>query len=132
MKELTSLEKSKISKLTAVINSMTNMAIVKDNGSSTPKPWPSTPPEGFVALDNKQEKEVFPTTEAEQLECLRCGSVAPTSSAGAYLKHFVCKFCRLDEVVWDYRKRTNGISITIEAMEAELCDYEINESGDVA
>ncbi len=78
----------------------------------------------FCNVNDGQTREVLPMRLiGETLECQRCYVPTQiTSELDSKLTTFVCRNCRLDDQEWDYKKRLNGISITVQAMVMEQPD----------
>lgn len=93
------------------------------------KPWYN-----FLNVNDLTEKEILPLrTIGQQAECQRCFILTQiTSELDAKLTTFVCSKCRLDNQEWDYKKRMNGISISIQSMVMEQPDshYTNAQSGE--
>ncbi len=87
---------------------------------------------GFLKVNNLEIKEGLYRAVNEPTECLRCSVIENASTIGANLIHFVCDYCRLDLQDWDYAKRQDGISYTIQSMVNEQPDkyYTDHQSGE--
>lgn len=80
------------------------------------KPWYK-----FLNTNDGQIREVLQSRPISSIEeCQRCYLPTQiTSELDAKLTTYVCKSCRLDDQEWDYSKRLNGISITVQSMVME-------------
>lgn len=87
----------------------------------------------FLNTNELKEKDILSLrTIGQQAECQRCFIPTQiTSELDTKLTNYVCKLCRLDDQEWDYSKRSEGISITVQAMmmESPLKTYVEGEDG---
>lgn len=86
---------------------------------------PTTPPEGFLNVNEKEKELPLMRLVGSKAACVRCATKSLVKSElETKLTHFICIDCRKDDNEWDFSRRIGGIAVTIGAMEADIKQYE--------